>query len=220
MSVAEKKTTTVRYEWLNEPGHQGGKDVVGWIDVQVEGVGVPAKDRISVDEILDWEITYDGKTISSPSSGGGVEMVNHNFGRNELFATSDGLFLIGEVGAHFRLINYHEGDPPFQPSTFIMKAGVHSRSGPTIAYKFSEFTPPWHGKDAFSAFYRNNQPMGFDGNAIQIGTNPKLLSVDGSDDGDAGVNRPAVQLADMIGQLQVIHRRVGRLLTKLGHQTT
>ena len=201
---------TVRYEWLDEPANQDGKHVVGWIDVQTEGDGLPAKDRISIDEIVDWEITFDGKTIRAPKDGknNGVEMLNQNVGRNEMFATDKGLFLIGEVGSYFRLINYHDGVPPNQPSTAIMKAGIHGSSGPLIAYRFYKFTPPWKREYGFRSFTPNNEPMGFDGNAIQIGVRPQIDDGDDDDEGSADLAALVKRMDELIAELRAIQREI------------
>ena len=213
---------TVRYEWLNEPAKQGGKNVTGWIEVQIDGDLMPAEDRISIDEITDWKIQLGDRVIRCPKdgSGNGVGMRNQNLGRNELRATPKGLFMVGEGGSFFELEQLGDGVAPYIPYQKIRKDGiggnVRTGVGPKVRYYFAAGVQPhpWNQKYEFRSLTDNDQPDGFDGNAIQIGVNPRIVTSPEPDDPNPPSPVDPVDL-DRRAKLRRLSHRLGILVAEV-----
>ena len=96
LMAASLNAANVRYELINEPAKQDGKELSGHITVETSGSAVPARGFIGNEHILDWHIECDGQTISMATANRetkGVSMLNQGYG-NFLVATTDGLYEI------------------------------------------------------------------------------------------------------------------------------
>lgn len=122
LCAAQLHAANVRYELLNDPAKQEGKEVAGHITVLTSGSGLPVRGFVSIDNILDWRVECDGKVISMATANRetkGVSMLNQGYGNN-LIANKDGLFLQGygeyPNGSWIEFENIVGGTPPYTES--------------------------------------------------------------------------------------------------------
>jgi len=118
--AATLNAATVRYELLNEPAKQGGKDVAGFVIVETSGSAVPARGFVPLGNIVDWQVECDGQVIAAATANRetrGVSIWNQGYGNN-LVATPDGLYMqgYGESGSYIEFENIVGGTPPYTES--------------------------------------------------------------------------------------------------------
>jgi len=182
----------VRYELLNEPAKQGGKDVIGYVVVRTSGSGLPARGFVSTDNILDWQVKCDGKTISMSTANRetkGVSMVNQGFGNN-LVATQHGLYLQGygeyPNGSWIEFENVIGGTPPYTETTKLKIQTRSVRNEQTVSgrrivvwedmiekYFSSGRSPNWN-RSFHSITPAVQMPLVYS-NYVQIADNPTLV---------------------------------------------
>ena len=192
LMAASLNAANVRYELINEPAKQDGKELSGHITVETSGSAVPARGFIGNEHILDWHIECDGQTISMATANRetkGVSMLNQGYG-NFLVATTDGLYLQGygehPSGSWIEFENVTGGVGPYTETTKFKLQTRSIQSEEVISgrrvpvwedmierYFSSGKYPKWN-RSFHSITIAPKMPLTYS-NYVRIGENPTLV---------------------------------------------
>lgn len=172
--AATLNAATIRFDWVDEPTINGKPPVTGYVTVKAKGPSIPGRGYVPVEDVVDYEINYNGHTIRMGDKDSYLTAENQGHG-NSFLIVKGKLLLQGEVGSRIKFRKrMPDRNPPYAWSLTIEKAGVFNRAtkGYDVDYYVhlgDKVTDEELHRDAVP----NDLGLGFHG--VLIGDNPRVV---------------------------------------------